>query len=474
MLIEQIDATRRSFSSTLDEDRRGELGQYMTPGAIAVFMAQMFGPMPERVRLLDAGAGMGALSVAFIYDACARAHPPRSIHVTAFEVWPELADLLEGHLATAAHMATQAGVEVTYQVLIEDYILACAEPTLNHDQRFTHAILNPPYGKLNTNSKWRKALRSLGVETVNFYSGFVAAAMTQMDEGGEIVAITPRSFCNGPYYEPFRKAILRDFALDRLHIFESRREAFKDDAVLQENVIFKISRNRAQGNVILTTDGGYIRAAPISEIVRPDDPHSFIRLSVGAPGGRAERVQALPHTLEEIGLKVSTGRVVDFRTREHLRKDPASNTVPLIYPQHMKAGRIVWPINGFKKSNALADCEDTAKLITPAGTYVLAKRFSAKEEKRRLVASVYSGGRAGFENHLNFFHENGAGLPDELAAGLCAFLNSGVVDEYFRTFSGHTQVNATDLRSLRYPTRKQLETIGASTNPAAAAEALFT
>ena len=59
-----------------------------------------------------------------------------------------------------------------------------------------------------------------------------------------------------------------------------------------------------------------------------------------------------------------------------------------------------------------------------------------------------NGKRAGFENHLNYFHENGEGLPLDLAKGLAAFLNSDAVDQYFRIFSGHTQVNATDLRNL--------------------------
>jgi adenine-specific DNA-methyltransferase len=40
---------------------------------------------------------------------------------------------------------------------------------------------------------------------------------------------------------------------------------------------------------------------------------------------------------------------------------------------------------------------------------------------------------------------------------LAAFLNSTVLDVYFRQFNGHTQVNATDLRNLRYPSRSQLE-----------------
>ena len=66
----------------------------------------------------------------------------------------------------------------------------------------------------------------------------------------------------------------------------------------------------------------------------------------------------------------------------------------------------------------------------------------------------------GFENHLNYFHENGRGLPLRLATGLAFFLNSTLIDDYFRLFSGHTQVNATDLRKLKYPTREQLELLG--------------
>jgi adenine-specific DNA-methyltransferase len=66
----------------------------------------------------------------------------------------------------------------------------------------------------------------------------------------------------------------------------------------------------------------------------------------------------------------------------------------------------------------------------------------------------------GFENHLNYFHAKGRGLDRSLARGLYAFLNSTVVDQYFRRFSGHTQVNATDLRKLAYPDRETLEAMG--------------
>ena len=66
----------------------------------------------------------------------------------------------------------------------------------------------------------------------------------------------------------------------------------------------------------------------------------------------------------------------------------------------------------------------------------------------------------GFENHLNYFHARGRGLPPDLARGLAVFLNSSVLDRYFRLFSGHTQVNATDLRKLRYPSGEQMLRLG--------------
>ena len=66
----------------------------------------------------------------------------------------------------------------------------------------------------------------------------------------------------------------------------------------------------------------------------------------------------------------------------------------------------------------------------------------------------------GFENHLNVFHANKHGFCENLAYGLATFLNSTIIDENFRRFNGHTQVNAADLRSLEYPTRDVLITLG--------------
>src|SRR5262249_9185864 len=153
-------------------------------------------------------------------------------------------------------------------------------------------------------------------------------------------------------------------------------------------------------------------------------------------------------------------RVVDFRAKDflianHTACRPNAKTAPLIYPMHFDSGAITWPRDG-KKPNHLVVSAETKELLVPPGVYVLVKRFSAKEEKRRVSAALCTPDTLpktgyAFENHLNYYHDNGHGLPVLIAKGLAAYLNSSLVDAYFRQFSGHTQVNASDLRNLPYP-----------------------
>ena len=176
-------------------------------------------------------------------------------------------------------------------------------------------------------------------------------------------------------------------------------------------------------------------------------------------------MDGLTASLASLGVTVSTGRVVDFRLKDALRKEPERGTVPLLYPCHFNGGTVHWPKLEARKPNAILDNDETRPWLVPSGVYLLTKRFTSKEERRRLVACLFDPDLVkakwvGFENHLNYFHASGHGLERTLAIGLYAFLNSTVVDQYFRRFSGHTQVNATDLRTLAYPDRDTLQAMG--------------
>jgi adenine-specific DNA-methyltransferase len=165
--------------------------------------------------------------------------------------------------------------------------------------------------------------------------------------------------------------------------------------------------------------------------------------------------------------------------REDLRAIPEADTVPLLYPGHFKGDSLEWPLQGFKKPNAIRLTAATRKWLYPNGYYAVVRRFSSKEERRRIVASVIDPSRLpgeliGLENHLNVFHEGRKPLSEELARGLAVFLNTTMVDQYFRRFNGHTQVNAADLRSMRFPSRALLGALGkwAKNTPAATQSAI--
>jgi adenine-specific DNA-methyltransferase len=460
-------------SKEADPKKKSKFGQFFTPVNIAHFMAGMFGPKTGgHCRLLDAGAGIGSLSAAFLERWAVGAFDFERVDVDAFEIddrlHPYLAETLEKY---------REHLNVVPTVREDDFIHAavdsiCGNLFVEALPGYTHAILNPPYKKIQSNSAYRFALRRVGIETVNLYSAFVALALTLLEDHGQLVAIIPRSFCNGPYYRPFREYILERAAILQMHLFASRNKAFKDDDVLQENVIILLERGARQGEVTVTTstDDGFTdmetHQYPFERIVFPNDTECFIHVPTSPEFGVIERSDSIRYTLEDLGIKVSTGPVVDFRVKEHLRDMPEEGTVPLLYPGHFNGWTTDWPKPELKKPNAIQRNFETKKWFYPTGFYCVVRRFSSKEEKRRVVATVvrpddFPGvDMLGFENHLNVFHENKHGLPEALAYGLAVFLNTTAVDENVRRFNGHTQVNATDLRLIKYPSRDDLMALG--------------
>ena len=474
-----VDEKRRQISATLDPVVRKTLGQFLTPQSVATFMAAMFEFRGPTLQLLDAGAGIGSLTAAVVARCCNDpANTVTSIKVDVFEIDPAMAVELKQTLQQCDKWCKGSGIKFSSRLIQADFIEYACMAISEHGlarmdvlERYDAAILNPPYAKVNSNSKTRGFLRALGVETSNLYSGFVAIAISMLRPDGQLVAITPRSFCNGPYFRPFRKRLLQEMTLKKIHVYESRKHAFSEDSVLQENVILLTEKARSSGDPILITSSNgpddpelTVRLVSPETVVATEDTESFIHVpTTDAAGEIARRTRSLPCSLADLNLAVSTGRVVDFRARDLLRVNPEKGTVPLIYAAHFDQGFVRWPKLGGKKPNAIVNGSDAEQLMVPNGCYVLTKRFSSKEERRRLVAAVYDPtllsdppAQVGFENHLNYFHEMGRPMSQRLAWGLTIFLNSTLIDEYFRQFSGHTQVNATDLRSLRFPSREQL------------------
>ncbi len=367
-ILSQVDLLR--YNLVKKKKNKNHLGQFFTPAPIAEFMAQMFRISEASVHLLDAGAGIGSLSAAFVDYICTQKHPPKKFTITAYEIDASLTLFLENTLKACGSKCEQQGIHFSYKVINEDFVKTATSALRQdlfspHVEKFNYAILNPPYKKIQNSSEHRKLLRRLGIETSNLYTAFLAITKKLLTDEGQLVAITPRSFCNGPYFKAFRNDFLEAMALKRIHIFESRKRAFSDDGVLQENIIFHAIKSKATPSKIAISshaspgDPLFWRDVEYDQVIHPQDPDKFIHIITDETDHQiAEKMKHFQSTLEELGISVSTGRVVDFRANKFLKQVPNKKTVPLIYPMHFQQGFVEWPSKNSKKPQAIISSLD--------------------------------------------------------------------------------------------------------------------
>lgn len=259
-LFHGLDALAQELGKQLTE--RAARGQFFTPTNTARFMASLFSQRPAALHILDAGAGLGALSAALVAAACEWAEPPQQIHLTAYENDPFLLPYLNSTLSELGARVAQRQIAFQFQIIQDDFIQSAVEIVRGqvllqpHFGSHNAAILNPPYRKIQNLSKTRRALQRAHIETTNLYAAFVWLATLLLQAQGELVAITPRSFCNGPYFRPFRKYLLGHLSLQRIHVFDVRQELFKRDDVLQENIILHGIKRPQDETVLISTSAG--------------------------------------------------------------------------------------------------------------------------------------------------------------------------------------------------------------------------
>lgn len=211
-----------------------------------------------------------------------------------------------------------------------------------------------------------------------------------------------------------------------------------------------------------------VESFPFAMLVSGTD--MAVRVSPPVTGG-------VEQTVSGEGLCASTGKVVDFRNRDHIAKERPEGTpcVPLVYVGNFPDGVLTHPLDSLGKGQWFLTGDEWAKRQTiPAGSYVVVRRFSAKEERRRVVAyPLVTDCEIALENHSSYIH---AGTPrhtvplqsPELARGLATWLNSTLIDDWFRGVSGSTQVNARDIKAMPCPDLSDLESLGQKWHPSMA------
>ena len=486
---QQADRAGAAYASEVTTDHRKNHGLYLTPVAVADFMAAQVNVKGDSIRVLDPAAGAGILLCALVEAFAARPKPPHRIELVAYEIDPQLAVILGKVLEHLEAWGAQRRIEICVQVVCRDFVLEHADalrnaagllPLLVDSNTFDVVIANPPYFKLNKADPRAQAAAGVVHGQPNIYGLFMAVGAALLRQGGELVFITPRSYASGPYFRLLRERFFDAIRPELVHVFGSRRDPFNRDAVLQENVILKgvhqegwLRRESAEQMTISSSVGVFDLDTPEQRSVRVDSVldmgsrEKILRLPVNdAEDDITRLVESWPGSLRAYGLQISTGPVVPFRVREFIDKAgkvPGSH-VPLLWMNNIQPMQVTWPI-GRHKPEYIKHVSATLVLLVPNRNYVLLRRFSAKEEARRLVAGPYLArtsdtSMVGFENHLNYIYRPGGTLTEDEAFGIAALLSSPLLDTYFRISNGNTQVSATELRTMPLPPLAVIHAIG--------------
>ncbi|MGH7949616.1 MAG: Eco57I restriction-modification methylase domain-containing protein [Candidatus Binataceae bacterium] len=488
-ITEFADRVGRAYLAGSNEEHRRRLAQYFSPTPVAAYMAQMCTVAGTSVRVLDPGAGTGILACALLEHLVRRLPRPSEVYLEAYEIDENLAELLEGVLRVARQRLSVEGITLDFGVRAADFTRSQQHALSENAELFTDssqehfdvAISNPPYFKLARTDPRARAAEAVIHGQPNIYAVFMATAASILSLGGELIFLTPRSFASGLYFRRFREWFFRRMRPEIVHVFESRREAFERHGILQENVILKARRIQnwteqpashhlkvASSRGVSDLSAARSYSVGLTSVLNFADPHRILRLPVSRVRRTLDRLLKIASaTLKSHGLGVSTGPVVPFRAVEFLSHsgDISTTHVPLLWMHHVHPMATVWPIANFSKEQFIRATQRSSALLVDNATYVLIRRFSAKEERRRLVAApLLAGalgvGRIGLENHLNYVHRPGGSLTADEAWGLAALLNTMLFDEYFREQSGNTQVSATELAALPLPPLDLISRIG--------------
>ncbi len=474
-ILEKVIDRTRLFLDEMPKSVRKKKGQFFTSLETAKYMAGMFdlSILPDEVKILDPGTGSGILSAAVI-DRLSQEGRTNAIDLTCYETDPEIKPLLEESLALMKEMSP---IPLKYELITDDYILTqqhdFEEDLLasSHPAKYDLIIANPPYLKVLRDDAAAIAMPTVVHGAPNLYFLFASMSLFNLKADAEMVYIIPRSWTSGLYFQYFRKYLLTHGKLTHIHLFVSRDKVFKEEQVLQETMIIKVKKTDVLPDSVLVTssqsnsDFNDITELMVSysSVVAGKDLYVFLPTSEDEMNV-IRNIHRYHHTLPDEGLRMRTGIVVDFRQWEELRKEPGEHIIPLFYSQHIRNGRVHHNPSG-KEYDWMVD--EKPGLIQRNKNYVFCKRFTAKEERRRLQCGVYLSedfpeyAMIGTQNKINYVDRtDGSDMDIPTAYGVYTLLNSTLFDMYYRVLNGSTQVNSTEINSIPVPPSDKIRQMG--------------
>lgn len=469
------------YTQQVSKKHKKDKGQFFTPIPIAKLMASYSTNAKRELKVLDPGCGTAILSCTLIEKLVQNNVGIQSINLVAYETDSELIPYLQKALSHLSNWLLEKQIDFQFTVKTSDFVLDTIPligTDINDDHLFDVIISNPPYFKLPKDDERAIAAKESVNGHANIYSIFMGLAARLLLPNGELIFITPRSFASGNYFASFRELFFKKVQIENIHLFNSRKDTFNRDSVLQETVIIKAINEaiNTDKQVLLSSSTGLkdifeptIKQFRSHELIDLDSNEKVLHLPTSdKEESILQLISSWNNVLMNYNIQISTGPVVSFRATQFIQNHYQNGTVflaPLFWLHNINKMFLEWP-KELKDKGQFIRIEDGSKsILIPNKNYIFLRRFSTKDDNSRLIAAPYfcnyfQADFIGVENKANYIYRKNGHLDRNETAGLCALLNSELFDIYFQTFNGNVNVSATELRGMRFPSLDVIKEIG--------------
>ncbi len=454
------------------------LGRLFTKKDTARLMADMLSIDESKTvyTILDPGAGTGILAAAAIEEVCKKAPLAKQIFVTCYENNPIFIPMLYDNLERIRKKCRHDfGVKLYVTVYEENYLT----DSKNHytvtfydkivEDKFDIIIANPPQDFIEKGSPEALAVGGVTQLKINAAFLFASLASRHLEDGGQLVTVLPTQVASASQLTSFRQELASELALCRIHLFVGPQKNTKRAVPLKKNIILGYRKADKPETITITTStdsGKELTTLPELDygfIVDESDGSLTLPKSV-EDTKIVQHISRLPETLSSLGLKISTGLVIDSKCEGLLFTEPTKNSLPLIRPSAIKGGQISFPQPVKRQYIAAVD----PRLVQKNKNMIIIKRVPAKSDDRFLNSAIYMAAQLpaykyiSTHNKVNYIDTKNKSeeLSPRLAFGLFALLNSTIYDRYLSIISKSKQINAKEMRNLPLPPANIIENIG--------------
>ncbi|WP_434796663.1 Eco57I restriction-modification methylase domain-containing protein [Terrisporobacter vanillatitrophus] len=418
--------------------------------------------------ILEPSAGCGILIASLVIYILDNHKHIRRIHIDSYEYDPNVFNILCCNLKVLnLYIKEVYNIDFSYNTIHGNFITKNKTAWLYEDEnpKYDIIISNPPYKKINQTSDESIIMENIIYGQPNIYTLFIAMSLKLLKPNGIYTVLSPRNYLSGEYSKKLRKFIFSNYSLTHIHSFD-KRSMFK--SVNQEVIISTFKNNREIEDVSISFNGFDSFLINFKNLVFDNDSLSILIPKKLEDILFFDNMKKLDYTLENLGLKISVGPIVQFRNEPDIsRYIYYDNYAPLLISADIQNNNI---IKYFERENKRKthnkSISSKNKYLIKNSNYLLIRKITAKDDIDLVVSCIldknyFKHDYLGLDNNLLYIHNiDKSEMSLELCYGLYCFINSKQFKTLYFMINGTHTINVSDFNNIKFPSLSVLCEIG--------------